>query len=331
MLRLLEMLLVRWTGLARRSGWIGVLAILAAAGAAAWYAAGNLRVNTDTSAMLDPNLPFQQRAADLKAAFPEIKSDILIIVRAPTLDETEAFTAALRTRLVARDDQFSGVFAPSADPFFLENGLLYLGERDLESRLTQLTKAAGLIEKLVAQPTAGVFFDALAENDALVEDADLGRDTLDAIYADLVAVIDASVAGATRPFAWMGALGVDEAPLGGHSRLIYATPSLDYARLQPAKAALNALAAEINTLSDEFDGRVETFVTGDPALRADELSAVTKGLGLSFALSFALVAALLLLAFRSAYLAAATLVSLIITIVLTAAFAAAAVGELNLV
>ncbi|MEQ8935606.1 MAG: MMPL family transporter, partial [Amphiplicatus sp.] len=217
------------------------------------------------------------------------------------------------------------------DPFFAENGLLYLSEADLEARLTQMTKAAGLIETLVKTPTADTLFASLAENDELAERSDLGKETLQSIYAELADVVDASLRGEKRPFSWLGAIGADEPGAEGFIRLVYATPKQDYTRLQPAKPAIQAIRDEITYISEGFGDRVQTYVTGDPALRAEELESVTTGIGLSFLISFVLVAVLLMLCYRSGWLALITLSSLVITIVLTSAFAAIAVGELNLV
>jgi predicted RND superfamily exporter protein len=85
MLKLIENALIFWADAARRGGVVLALMILAVTGFAGWYAAGNLKVNTDTSAMLDPSLPFQQRAAELRDAFPQIKTDIVVIVRAASI------------------------------------------------------------------------------------------------------------------------------------------------------------------------------------------------------------------------------------------------------
>ncbi len=330
MLNLIERTLIGWTNAARQAGWALVLVFLLAAGAGGWFAAANLKVNTDTSAMLDSSLPFQVRARELREAFPEVKNDVAVVIRAPTLDEADAFAADLRARAVDKPDLFEGVFAPSAEPFFRDNGLLYLETDELEARLTQMSKASGLIETLIKAPTAGQLFATLADNDALAEQSDLGRDTLSRIYDELADVVEASAQGRTRPFSWMGALSTDEAELA-HTRLFYATPSLDFARLQPAKPAIESLRADIADIERGFDGRVETYITGDPALRADELAAVTTGIETSFLISFLAVAILLLLCYRSIFISLTTLVALVITIVLTSAFAAAFIGELNLV
>lgn len=314
----------------RRAGvWLLVLFAALTAGAG-WYAATALKVDTDTSAMLDETLDFQTRAKALREAFPEIKTDVAVVLRAPTMDEADAFAGALAARAGANTEAFDGVFAPAADPFFRANGLLYLDTGELETRLTQMSKASGLIETLVTAPTAGQLFATLAENDALAERSELGRDTLGAIYAELAGVIEASNRGETRPFSWMGAISGEAGSDKPVMRTVQISPKLDYSRLQPAKPALTALRAEIESLKAE-NPRVEAFITGDPALRADELAAVANGIEISFLISFLSVGALLWICFRSLPLTLITLGSLVISIVLTAAFAALFVGKLNLV
>jgi hypothetical protein len=331
MLRFIERFLVVWGDACRRAGWFVVVAFLVGAAMAGVYAANNLKVNTDTSEMLDPELPFQKNAAALRDAFPQLKTDLVIIVRGPTLDETDAFAAALRERLLADPMHFSAVFSPAQEPFFQENGLLYLELEDLESRLTQMSKAGGLIETLVQSPTLDTLFLALAENARLAERSEIGRGALDAIYSEMAEVVEASMDGKRRPFSWMGALDTREAAETEHIRIVYATPVLDFTRLQPAKAAIERVHGEIALVEEGFDGRVETFVTGDPALRAEELQSVTEGVGLSFLLSFALVAVLLVVCYRSISLAVITMTALVVTLTLTSGFTALAVGELNLV
>ncbi len=319
--------LTNLTGASRRAGWLLIAIFAALTALAGWFAATGLKVNTDTSAMIDETLDFQVRARALREAFPEIKTDVAVVIRGPTMDEADAFAGALAERAAARPEVFQNVFASSADPFFRTNGLLYLDTDALETRLTQMSKASGLIETLVKAPTIGQFFATLADNDALAERSELGRETLGAIYAELAGVIEAEARGEARPFSWMGAIsGGGEAV----TRTVQVTPALDFTRLQPAKPALAALAAEIEALKSA-NPRVEAYITGDPALRADELSSVANGIEVSFLISFLSVGALLLFCFRSVPLALVTLVALIISIVFTGAFAAALIGELNLV
>ncbi len=331
MLKIIENALIVWAEIARRGGALLALLILAAAAAAGWYAAGNLKVNTDTSSMLDSELPFQQRSIALREAFPQIKTDIIVLVRAASLDEADAFAADLRDSIADDKVAFDSVFAPAVDEFFAENGLLYLSESELESRLTQLTRASSLVETLIKSPTLGTLFTTLADNDALAEQSDLGQDTLLTLYGEIGKTIEAAIDDQDRPFSWMGALDEETREKPMHTRLIYASPVLDFSRLQPAKPGIETLRAQIAALNEKYSGRVDAYVTGDPALRVEELEAVTTGIGLSLGLSFVVVTFLLLICYRSPAMAGFTLVSLVLTLVFTSAFAARFVGELNLV
>ncbi|HBK91585.1 MAG TPA: hypothetical protein DDZ68_07950, partial [Parvularcula sp.] len=101
---------------ARRAGAMLLVFFAALTAGAGWYAATALRVDTDTSAMLDETLDFQVRAKALRAAFPEIKTDVAVVLRAPTMDEADAFAGALAARADANDAAFDGAFAAAADP-----------------------------------------------------------------------------------------------------------------------------------------------------------------------------------------------------------------------
>lgn len=329
MLAFLETVIAGWAEAARRLGAVLAILILLGVGAAGWYAATTLKVDTDTSAMLDPDLDFQRRAGALREAFPQIKTDMIILARARSRDEASAYAARITEALGAREDHFEMVFAASQSPYFQQNGLFFLGEDELASRMNDLSGAASLIETLIAEPTLGRLFATLAENDALAERSELGGETLDALYTNLSRTVEAALNGETAPLSWLGL--VNDGDEDVFTEIIYASPTLDYTRLQPAKGALEAAKQEIAALRGEFGGRVDAYVTGDPALRVEELAAVQRGIGLSMAISLAAVAILLILCYRSIAMAAVTFVSLIATLVLTAAFAAFAVGPLNLV
>ncbi|MEM1192855.1 MAG: MMPL family transporter [Pseudomonadota bacterium] len=331
MLRIVELFLCFWAQLARRGGIAIVGVFIAGAVAAGWYAAGNLKVDTDTTQMLDTDLDFQKQAVALRDAFPQIKDELAVIIRAPTIDEADAFASRLSTRLAAQPDLFTDVYAPTADPFFLENGLLFLTEAELESRLSDLTRAAGLIETLINDPGVDTLFETMAKNDELADRSDLGTQTLDRIYTELARVTEAALDGNPVPFSWRSALNNERAPDGGFIRIVNVVPVADFSRIQPVKPALAAIRGEIDTLNTAFDGRTRALVTGSLALRGEELASVTTGIGRSFALSFVLVSILLFAAFRSVLVSAFTIISLLITLTLTAAFAAYFFTELNLV
>ena len=59
-------------------------ATLGLAALAAWYAAGNLGVNTDTANMIAPTIPWRQHYNEYRDAFPLRDRNLLIVIDAPT-------------------------------------------------------------------------------------------------------------------------------------------------------------------------------------------------------------------------------------------------------
>ena len=332
MLRIIEIMLCYWAQGARRGGLVIALAFLTATGFAGWYAANTLTVNPDTTKMLAADLDFQKTARELRDAFPQLKEELSIIIRAPTLDEVDGYAADLDERLKLRKDLVTETFSNVTDPFLRENGLLYLSERDLEVQLKNLTQAAGLIEKLYQSPDIDTLFSTLAENDSLAANSDLGTQTLDDIYAKLADTIEKTLAGTPEPFSWRGTLRDEIAPTGGYLRIFNVKPVPDeVVGIQPVKFARDGLREELDKLNAEYGNRTTALITGNYALRGEELASVSKGIGFSFLLSFFMVFILLMFAFRSLYVSILTLIGLIITITLTSAFAAWWFTELNLI
>lgn len=294
-------------------------------------AATGLRVDSDSSKMLSPDLPFQARANALNAAFPDLKRAIVVVVQAETADDADAALSALANRLAARSDVVASVFAPSIDPFFQSHGFLYGDAAAVERRLTALSSSANMIAALRAAPTLEGFFQMLAEAAALSAEGGGDPAALDPLLRETAAVIERLSAGAPRAFDWGGALSGAEPTGRAVVRAMSVQPVLDFTRLNPAKAALAAVSAEIAALPPEIRGAVEIGVTGDPALRADELRSVTQNLALSLGLSLAAVAMLLRLAFRSKGRALLAFAALCATLVLTAGAAAVLTNPLNLV
>lgn len=302
---------------------VALLLVLALLGAL------RLGIDTDSSRMLSDELPFRARAIALDQAFPNLSESIVVVVRSEVPDAADAAVVALSDALAARDDAFRGVFAPAADPFLVAHGLLYLERDELDTRLARLGQAANLLATLRSDQSLDGFLRALDSTTALAERGGADPAMLAPFHREAAAVLAAERQGRERPFAWSGALGGDTA--GWTVRVITLDPRLDFSALKPAGAALAAVDEAIAGLDPDLAGAVEIGVTGEQALRAEELDSVVSRLPLSLALSVLFVGVLLRLALGSAPRALLALGSLGVTLVLTAGFAGLAVGVLNLV
>ena len=213
----------------RALGLMALLVVLAMA------AASRLSVDTDSSRMLSPDLPFQQRAQALNAAFPALKNTLVVVVRADIADAADAAVAALADALSARDDAFDWVFAPTADPYLVAHGLLYLDRDELDARLARLGKSANLLANLRADQSFAGFLHALDSATELAAGADGDTAALEPLYAEAAAVLAAEGQGRPRPFGWSSALadsGTDFADVHGASVVRHRRCACDHEQLR---------------------------------------------------------------------------------------------------
>ncbi|MEO1275429.1 MAG: hypothetical protein AAFV96_08565, partial [Pseudomonadota bacterium] len=243
---------------------IVILALMLASIGAATF----LRIDTDSSRMLNPSLPFQERAQAINAAFPAVKNTILVVVRGTHADAVEAAVARLSAGIAARGAAVDSVFAPSADPFLLAHGLLYDDVDTLRDRLGRLSNASTLLAELRADQTVEGFLAALDRAMTLAEAGGSDPADLAPLMAEAATTFQAFAAGEARPLDWSGLLDTGSARV---QRVITVKPVLDFTRLNAAKPALAAVGEEIAALDPDLAALVEIGVTGDPALRAEEV------------------------------------------------------------
>ena len=313
-------------GAARRPRLVLLVALLVTL-LAAGLAATHLRIDTDSQHMLSDDLPHRQREFALDRAFPSLNDRLVILVDAADADSADRFLARLDSEIRARPEALDAPFAPAISPYFLRNGLLYRDDAELDSLLARMTRAGPLLATLAAEPSLSAYFASLAEG---VADADRiagGEEALTRALAETRATIDARLAGSSRPVAFSRLFAEDDAPV---RRILTVTPRLDFSELQPARPARKALAAAIAAADPARDG-VRVQVTGDTAMRSEELGSVAQGIGFSLAFSLVALSALLWFAFRNLRLSVLALSIVFIANAVAAAFAALTFEALNLV
>ena len=323
-------LLVRWVDFCRRSAaGVAIAAVIASLGAGV-FVATNMRINTDTSDMLSPELPFRRNASALSEAFPQFSDNIVVVVDGDNADLADDAADALAERMRRRPEVFGEVFDPAGHPFFRRNGLLYLDTDDLEDLADRLAQAQPFLGTLWRDPSLGGLFAMLekAIDEGLAGDGDMAIDVT-AVLDAVSLVVTAQAEGRFANLSWRHLMsGEDDAAA---RRLLLIQPRLDFGSLRPAAAAMAAvrgLAAEMGL--DQLHG-VRVRLTGSAALSHEELKSVQEGMGLAALLSLSLVVTLLLSGLGSARLTGAILATLVMGLVWTSAFALGAVGQLNLI
>lgn len=310
---------------------IGVLTGLALIGLV--LAVKGLGVNSDTSQMVSSKLDYRQAQIDFETAFPAEETRVSLIIRARSEDEADAFAMRIADILKQRTDVVSDVFAASADPFLIQNGLLYLDSDELDEVLGAITSAGPILKRLGQEPNLERLNLALADALQPQEPGEPVPEALDRAIESLADTIDARLSGKPEPLSWQEIFRQpnEDVPPGLHQRIVLITPVLDLNRLQPARPAILAIDKAIAEVVDQGEFDVTAAITGNAVLRTEELASVSEGIGLSLALSFLFIIVLLLIALRSTVLVVTSLFALVITILITAGFAALLYDALNLV
>ena len=314
----------------RRSKAVMAAAVLLTLACGVYFAVA-IRVNTDTTDMLDPNLPFRKLSRAVSEAFPQFSDNILVVIEGDTPDLADQAALALGQRLKDRPELFRRVMDHAGDPFFRRNGLLYLSIEDLSDLSDRLARAQPFLGALWRDPSLRGLLAMLdlAIGEIVKNPADVAFEvgsTLDAI-ADVIA---AEAEGKFKQMSWQEIMSGTAAEAKDKRRFLLTQPILDHASLMPAgkaMAELRRLAAEMH-LTSEHGVRVR--LTGSAALNQEELKAVESSIGMASFLSLGIVAAIVFGGLRSFRMGIAVIVSLLMGLTWTAAIGLALFGEFNL-
>lgn len=314
-----------WLQGVTRLHWLVAAAVLGLAAGALWLAGEQLRIDTRTEALLDPDLPFQQTHARYQDAFPQYHDTIVAVVQGATPEQAAADAQRLAAALAAESDHVQGVFRPRGGAFFEQNGLLYRSVDALEALADRLAEAQPLLARIQREPSLLGLFDTLTR--AVGEDAEL----LGPIADPLAAALGASAQGERpAPVSWQANLGGQALGAGDDTlALVVVQPVLDFSRINTGAGAVDA-ARRIIAETPLAEG-TQVRLTGSIPLRVEELRNALSGAQLAGSLALVFVTLVLALALRAPSLIAVTLVVLGAGLALSAGAATLLVGRINLI
>lgn len=323
---------VVWVDFARRRAGVVALLALAATVVIGWYAANTLTFNTDTGDMLSRDLEYRRQSRALSDAFPQFSDNVLIVVEGATPDLADDAAAALAKRLRARPELFGEVFDPAGDPFFRRNGLLFLEVDELSELADRLAEAQPFLGTLWRDRSLRGLFEMLElAIEETLDSQDAPPFDLADVMTSIAEVAEAEKAGRFAVLSWQEMMRGEDADASEWRRYIVIQPALDFSSLQPASRPIAALRQIVDKLGLDQEHGISVRLTGAAALDHDELKSVEEGMGLAGIMSLTLVLALLFIGLGSLRLTASVFAALIMGLVWTAGFAAAAIGELNLI
>jgi hopanoid biosynthesis associated RND transporter like protein HpnN len=318
----------RWAAAAARHAIPVVLLTIPVTILLGAYAVRNLGLNTDTGAMISEELPWRQAFLAFDEEFPQFGDEIHVLLTGRTPDVARRAAEWMSSRMRAEPDLFERVWTPGAGQFFDRNALLYMDLDELRELADRMATIGPWVRRLERDPGLGGL--VVASDSALME----ARTAADPMLGPLFDLVSLNLYRQER--GWGGEISWDEvmwgrpASLVERRRHIIALPRQDYAAGLPAGPAMDRL----RTLRDSLPvpvGSVTARITGAAAIKHESIAAATDGARGALVLSLLLVTAVLSLGLGSARLIAACLLTLAAGLTATAAFAAATVGQLNLI
>ncbi len=289
-----------------------------------------LGINSDNVKILADTIPAKIAHTAFSKHFPNLDDALLIVIDA---DDTEAAREAadtLREALSNRSDAFDDVYVPGGGSFFERNGLLYRSLDELDEFADQMATLQPVLAQLEADPSI----------ESLSGIIRLGLDVVreeGGAESEWAAILD-QVGNATVTIfdEFPVAVSWEEVLLRGSAlevakrRVLVAHPVLDFDSFLPAGRSLQAVRETAAALELTPERGVTVRVTGNPALNYEEMITLAWDIGGAGVFCFLLVCSVLMRAFRSFRVMLAAVATLLMGLVWTAAFAAAAVGDLNI-
>jgi uncharacterized protein len=311
-----------------RFPWTLLILSLLLSGGVSYHVYNHLGINTNTSDMLSPDLPFQQNQRRIDKAFPQDSATLILIVEAQTPEETTIAANELKNRLAVQTDRFESVTIPTDNEFFRQQALLYLDQSELDTLAKKLTDAQPFIGHLAQNYHIGGLFEiiGLALNE---KDEELPMD-LNPLLVALDNNINQQIIGHPQRLSWQNLLAEDKLNTDTNRTLVIAKPKLNFSELLPADAPQAATKEAVRAIMAE-NSSVKIRITGETALEHDELESVTRGAQLAGIVSLVLVFVVQWIGLRSLKLLSITYIVLVMGLVITAGFAAITVGHLNVI
>jgi uncharacterized protein len=325
----MDSLICRTVEFSRRHAGALAAVVLTLALGGALYVAHGISIDSDTGKLVDPNLPWQQAAADLDRQFPQNKDLLVVVVDGATPDQASDAAAEMARRLELRPDLFRYVRQPDANPYFRRYGLLFLPVGDVQDFADHLISAQPFLGTLAADPSVRGVLDAI---DLLAKGALAGAVEPAKIDQPLGQVADsaeAALAGRHKPLSWQALFTGQKLQAGGLRRFVLARAILSYGKVDAASQAIAEIRSAARGAGLVPENGVTVRITGPVALNNDQLAALSESAVLSTVLCLGLLCFWLAIGLRSARTMAAILLTLIAGLVGCAAFAVRMIGPFN--
>jgi hopanoid biosynthesis associated RND transporter like protein HpnN len=310
-----------------RRPWTVVALAAAIAVGSSVYAARHFAINSDIHDLISPEVPWVGRWRDYRKEFPP--ASILVVVTAPTPEIADQVTARLADALREETGRFRSIGQPGSGSFFQRNGLLFLPTDDVRRIAGGMIRADPLIGTLSDDPSLRGVLNALSLALAGVRRGDIDLSDLVRPMSMGIDAAEAALAGRRVIFSWRSLISEKAPDARELRRFLAIEPVLDFGKIQPGRAATDAITRTVSALGLESEQGVRVRQTGQIPITDDELGTVTQNAGINSAATLVAVLVILWMALGSLRIILAVLVSLFAGLSVAIAAGLVLVGTFN--
>jgi len=324
------MIITRLVEFSRRNAGIVATAAFVLALISGFYIAGHASIDSDTSKLIDPNLPWQKASDDLDRQFPQNNDLLVAVIDGATPEQAADGATVLAAALTRQKNLFSHVRDPEANPYLRRNGLLLLlSPAEVQDFCDHIISAQPFLGTIAADPSVrGVLgaIDLLAQGAIRGEVAPAQIDGPLKILADAA---EAAAEGRRQPLSWQQFFSGRKPDPGDFRRFVLASTTHNYGAVESDSDAIDAVRKAARDAGLTPENGVTVRVTGQVALDNDQLSALSSGATFSAVLCLGLLVFWLVVGLRSLPTVLAVVVTLLVGLVACAAFAVLVIGPFN--
>ena len=252
----------------------GIALVLAVA--ATGYSVSHFAMSTDTRELISPKLGWRVREAALNTLFPPNGSQIVVVIDGQTPELAEQAAAALAASLHSQPRLFHSVRRPDAGEFWSRNGLLYLPLKDVQTDMARLIKAEPFLGPIAADPSLRGLMTTLSTLLQGVSSGAASLADLDAPIAKLADALESVGAGKPTFFSWDSLITDGSPDQRALRRIILIGPNVEFDRLEPGKASIEAIRASAAALHLDAAGGVRVRLTGPLPLQSEEFGTLAE-------------------------------------------------------
>ncbi len=273
---------------------VAILTLLSVA-----YTRQHFAINSDSLALISPDVPWRRNQTAFDRAFPQLDTNIVVVIDGVTPELAEAAAASLAAKLAQRSDSFDAVRRPDAGPFFSHEGLLFLSPAELDTNTTQLIAAQPFLGPIAADPSLRGVTATLSNALLGVSHGDTKLATFDRPFQAVADAISAVLQGKPAIFSWRELISNQPPSRRETRRFILVEPKLDFTKLLAADTAIDVIRQTVRDLDLTRQGGVSVRLTGQAVLADDEFATIAERAWLMTGVMIAGVLLMLWFAVRS--------------------------------